>query len=124
MNNFPLKLKTQKSQGLRLNVFRRYTAASLSINWTLTLRAQSNCFGVNIQLSFISLYACGANVNSYEAENMLQIPVKVTPGTVAALAGRLSGEAEKLQDFPLYGFMGFWCACSLARLLAPHVQQS
>lgn len=36
---------------------------------------------------------------------MLQIPVKVTLGTVTALTDGLS--AEKLQDFPLYSFGGF-----------------
>lgn len=121
MNNSLLKLKTQKSQGLRLNVFKRYTAASLSINWTLTLRAQSNCFGVNIQLSFISLQRSFANVNSYEAENMLQIPVKVTLGTVTAPADRLS--AEKLQDFPLYSFGGGFFVRARTPS-APHVQKS
>lgn len=108
MNNSLLKIeKPGAARGLRLNVFKRYTAASLLINWTATSRAQSNCFGVNIQLSLISQQRGFANANNYGAGGkMLQIPVKVTLGM-----SPLPLTDCQRRNSRIFLWWGFECAC-------------
>lgn len=109
MNNSLLKIeKPRAARGLRLNVFKRYTAASLLINWTATSRAQSNCFGVTIQLSLISQQRGFANANNYGAGGgeMLQIPVKVTLGM-----SPLPLTDCQRRNSRIFLWWGFQCAC-------------
>lgn len=108
MNNSLLKIeKPGAARGLRLNVFKRYTAASLLINWTATSRAQSNCFAVTIQLSLISQQRSFANANNYGAVGkMLQIPVKVTLGM-----SPLPLTDCQRRNSRIFLWWGFQCAC-------------